>query len=162
MRKAIGLATTAALAAAAFGALGPAQASGTGADRFAHPAAAQRSVDLRQQALRSLDSHPGLARAASGQTFRAGQALVDRNGSAHVRVDRFYRGLRVVGGDMVVHSDARGQLRSVSQTLRAPLSLSVKPGITRSRAVDRAHGRLVLDPPEDADEAARDAAGDRA
>ncbi len=138
MRQAIGLVTTAALAAAAFGALGPAQASGSGADRFAHPASRTRALDLRQQAIRSLDAHPGLARTAPGQTFRAGHALVDRNGSTHVRVDRFYRGLEVVGGDLVVHSDSRGQLRSVSQTLRAPLKLTVKPGVAASRAIDRA------------------------
>src|SRR5689334_20574354 len=138
MRTVIGLATTAALAAASLGVLLPAQATGTGADRFARPASAERTVDLRQQAVRSLDSHPALARAASGQSFRAHAALVDRNGSTHVRVDRFYRGLEVVGGDMVVHSDARGQLRSVSQTLRAPISLSIRPGITAARAVTRA------------------------
>src|SRR5690349_21505824 len=141
MRTVTGLAAipmAAALGLASLGVLLPAQATGTGADRFAHPASAQRTVDLRQQAIRSLDSHPGLARAASGQTFRAGQALVDRNGSTHVRVDRFYRGLKVVGGDMVVHNDARGRLRSVSQTLRAPLSLSVRPGISAARAVTRA------------------------
>jgi Zn-dependent metalloprotease len=138
MRKLIGLATTAALTAAALGTLLPAQANGSGADRFTRPATSQRAVDLRQQALRSLESHPGLARATHGQTFRVGQALVDPRGSTHVRVDRLYRGLRVVGGDMVVHSDARGQLRGVSQTLRAPLHLSIKPSVSAARAAARA------------------------
>ncbi len=138
MRKFLGLATTAALAAASLGVLMPAQAEGSGADRFTRPAVAQRAVTLRQQAIRSLDSHPSLARAAQGQSFQARQVLVDPSGASHVRVDRFFHGLSVVGGDMVVHTSARGGLSSVSQTLGSPLSLRVKPAITQASALTRA------------------------
>jgi Zn-dependent metalloprotease len=141
MRKVLGLATittAVAMAAATFGVLMPAQASGSGADRFTRPAPAQRVVQLRQQAIRSLDAHPALARAAQGQTLRARQALVDPSGASHVRVDRFFHGLRVVGGDLVVHNGPGGALSGVSQTLASPLTLRVTPTITRTRALARA------------------------
>jgi len=137
MRKVLGLATTAAMAVATLGVLMPAQANGSGADRFTRPAAADRAVTLRQQAIRSLDAHSALARAAQGQTFLARQVLVDPSGASHVRVDRFFHGLSVVGGDMVVHQGAGGAF-GVSQTLRSPLSLRVTPGISKARALTSA------------------------
>ena len=138
MRKVLGLTTTAALALAALGVLTPAQADGSDAGRFTRPAVSDRATTLRQEAIRSLDAHPALARDARGQTFRAGSVLVDPSGTSHVRLDRFYRGLKVVGGDMVVHSAASGRLSGVSQTLRTPLSLRVTPGVTKARALTRA------------------------
>ena len=137
MRKILGLTTTVAMAVAALGTLTPAQADGSG-DRFTRPAANDRATSLRHEAIRSLNAHPALAREAQGQTFRAGSVLVDPSGASHVRVDRFYRGLRVVGGDLVVHDAADGRMSGVSQTLRAPLSLGVTPALTKARALTRA------------------------
>ncbi|MEU1283397.1 M4 family metallopeptidase [Kitasatospora sp. NPDC005856] len=37
--------------------------------------------------------------------------VLDADGASHVRFDRTYQGLPVVGGDLVVHQDARGRFR---------------------------------------------------
>ena len=47
--------------------------------------------------------------------------IVDRDGTSHVRMDRRYHGLRVVGGDLVVHTAPSGALEGVSQTLAEPV-----------------------------------------
>jgi Zn-dependent metalloprotease len=88
------------------------------------PAQSASSSD-RDSALEALAAHPGAARAAAGQAFGSESTIVDRDGSTHVRLQRTYRGLPVVGGDLVVHQNAAGALKGVSQTLRAPLGLAV-------------------------------------
>ena len=57
-------------------------------------------------------------RGAQGDVFVARDAIVDADGTEHVRFQRSYRGLPVIGGDFVVHS-RNGQLRNVSQSLRS-------------------------------------------
>ncbi len=46
-------------------------------------------------------------------------AMVERDGQEHVRFNRTIRNLRVLGGDMVIHSDRAGKYAGVSQTLEA-------------------------------------------
>ena len=53
-------------------------------------------------AIAALQHHPGVARATTGQKFVVTDTIVDRDGSTHVRIDA-HHGLRVVGGDLVVH-----------------------------------------------------------
>ncbi len=103
---------------------------GADADPSLHRADRSNVVDL-------LDAHPGLARRAEGQQFRVRSMLVDRDGARHVRLDRTYRGLPVLGGDLVVHQDAGGGLAGVSQTLREPLGLVVAPVVRAARAEKR-------------------------
>ena len=92
------------------------------------PAGAQAAPD-RPSALEALAAHPGLARATVGQAFSVTDRSVDQDGSTHVRMDRTYRGLPVVGGDLVVHQAPGGSLDAVSQTLKAPLDLSAAPQV---------------------------------
>ena len=73
------------------------------------PAGAQAAPD-RPSALEALASHPGLARATDGQAFTVTDRSVDKDGTTHVRMDRTYRGLPVVGGDLVVHQAPGGSL----------------------------------------------------
>jgi Zn-dependent metalloprotease len=90
-------------------------------------------------ALAALQRHPGAARATDGQSFVAGAAVVDPDGSTHVRFDRTLDGLRVVGGDLVVHRDASGGWDGVDQTLAAPLTLGTDAVVARAAAT-----RVVL------------------
>ena len=85
-------------------------------------------------ALQGLGQHASAARAVTGQGFDASSVLVDDDGSTHVRLDRTLDGLRVVGGDLVVHQAADGSWEGVSQSLGAPLRLSTRPGVGRSAA----------------------------
>ncbi len=60
--------------------------------------------------------------------------VVDGDGSSHVRFDRTYQGLPVVGGDVVVHQDKAGKARSSSGGV-GKLSLSTKPAVSAGAAV---------------------------
>jgi Zn-dependent metalloprotease len=59
--------------------------------------------------------------------------VVDGDGSSHVRFDRTYQGLQVVGGDVVVHQDKAGNARSSSGGV-GKLSLSTKPAVSAAAA----------------------------
>ena len=76
----------------------------------AHSAATARALGL-------IDGHANSFKRADADRFIAKDAIVDRNGTEHVRFDRTYRGLPVLGGDVVVHS-RNGQFKSASLTLK--------------------------------------------
>ena len=59
--------------------------------------------------------------------------VMDADGGSHVRFDRTYRGLEVVGGDFVVHQDRAGAARSTSGGVRG-LSVSTKPAVSAGTA----------------------------
>jgi Zn-dependent metalloprotease len=85
-------------------------------------------------ALAALRAHDGAARATDGQEFAARSSVVDPDGTTHVRLDRTLDGLRVLGGDLVVHQDAAGGWKGVSQTLAAPLTLGTEATVARATA----------------------------
>ena len=78
------------------------------------------------RAMGLLRSQAGLARASSEDRFVARGAIVDADGSEHVRFDRTYRGLPVIGGDVVVHS-RNGRFKSISLSQRGALGLRRLP-----------------------------------
>ncbi|MCS6456925.1 M4 family peptidase, partial [Burkholderia thailandensis] len=71
-----------------------------------------------------------------GDQFQVRDVIVDPDGTEHVRFDRFYSGLRVIGGDVVVHS-SRGQLKQASATQSVPIDLAGKVGKVGDRFVVR-------------------------
>jgi Zn-dependent metalloprotease len=147
--RSLGLGTAALLAATALGTqTGSATAgsAGNAADRLSGTATSvNRAIDGRDLAARAalsgLAAHPRDALRTAGQRFVARDAVVDRSGATHVRLDRTYRGLAVVGGDLVVHQGADARWLGVSQTLRKPLQLSTKPAVTSARATAKAVAR---------------------
>ncbi|MGA8987679.1 M4 family metallopeptidase [Aeromicrobium sp.] len=62
-------------------------------------------------------------------------ALLDSNGATHVRMRRTYDGLRVVGGDLVVHRTGTGAFTGSSQTLQKRLDLSSTPALSATSAL---------------------------
>jgi Zn-dependent metalloprotease len=75
--------------------------------------------------------------AAQDTTVR--DVIVDADGTQHVRYDRTYRQLPVLGGDFVVHLAKDGTYRSASRATRSPISLaSVTPKISAPKAADLA------------------------
>ena len=126
MRSISGFALAAVLAA---GVVGTQAATATGQ--------AGRAPDATAKAVAALHDHPGAARATDGQTFRVTDVVRDRDGATHVRLDRSFRGLQVLGGDLVVHSGASGAWRGVSQTLAAPLDVRTRPSISAAAATNR-------------------------
>ncbi len=142
--RSLALGTTALLTATALGAQ-PGNASGpTGSTASLTSGTAtsvNRALDSTDRAARAaitgLAAHPRDALRTKGQKFVARDAVLDRNGASHVRLDRTYRGLPVVGGDLVVHQ-AGGRWLGVSQTLARPLSLSTTPKLAKGKAVRKA------------------------
>lgn len=118
------------LAAIAATAVGLAGLAATGATADAAPTASSDD-----SAVAALSEHPGIARAATGQGFIERDTLVDADGTTHTRLDRTFKGLRVLGGDLVVHQGPDGALQAASQTLAAPLDLTTKPLVTAAQAV---------------------------
>lgn len=59
---------------------------------------------------------------------------IDDDGREHVRLHRRYKGLRVVGGDLVVHGDATGRLNSVSRTWKRKARLDIRAAIAGAQA----------------------------
>ena len=72
---------------------------------------------------------------AQADGFAARDVMIDRDGTEHVRMERSYQGLPVIGGDMVVHS-RDGQLLSVTQSsnMQTTLRPKLKPGISAAQA----------------------------
>ncbi|WP_172201107.1 M4 family metallopeptidase [Niveibacterium sp. COAC-50] len=65
--------------------------------------------------------------ASEGDQFIARGTITDADGSEHVRFDRTYKGLRVIGGDIVVHSNARGQAQRFSHTMATRHQIDTRP-----------------------------------
>ncbi|GGF38366.1 peptidase [Marmoricola endophyticus] len=64
-------------------------------------------------------------------------AIVDSTGASHVRMTRTYAGLRVLGGDLVLHRTAAGKVAGVSQTLASAPSMSATPKLSADTLVSR-------------------------
>ncbi|NUP38784.1 MAG: M4 family metallopeptidase [Streptomyces sp.] len=89
-----------------------------------------------------------LAHAASlGLTSEEGtkvrDVIVDKDGTQHVRYDRTYRQLPVLGGDFVVHMASDGTYRNADRATRSKISLaSIVPSISAPKAADLAANAL--------------------
>ncbi|HJR72200.1 MAG TPA: M4 family metallopeptidase [Luteimonas sp.] len=70
---------------------------------------------------------------ADADSFVAKDVVTDQDGTEHVRFDRVYRGLPVIGGDVVVHS-RNGQFKQASLTLKS----RERPGLTPRISADEA------------------------
>ncbi|MEU9186223.1 M4 family metallopeptidase [Streptomyces sp. NPDC048484] len=81
----------------------------------------------------------------SAQDTKARDVVVDADGTQHVRYDRTYRQLPVLGGDFVVHLTSSGDYRSAERATTRPLSLtSVEPSVSGPKAADLAAAALRL------------------
>jgi len=78
-----------------------------------------------------------------GQSFAAKDVIIDADGSQHVRLLRSYKGLPVLGGDLVVHSDAKGQFRSASLTIQDRVSLDTRPKVSEMLAIGAAEAAFA-------------------
>jgi Zn-dependent metalloprotease len=125
-------AATAVLAALAAGTTVGADAAGRDGQAFTRQATSDG--DLARAALDAVRAHPAAVHSGTSQAFTVTGALVDPDGTSHVRMTRTYRGLPVLGGDLVVHQGPGGAWRGSSQTLRHNLALTVTPSIGKAAA----------------------------
>jgi Zn-dependent metalloprotease len=92
-------------------------------------------ADAESRARRHLTDHPARSMHADGHSYTLRDAVLAHDGAEHVRFDRRYRGLRVVGGDIVVHTDAGGALRGMSHTLRQAIAVGIRASVSAGDAV---------------------------
>ncbi len=109
----------------------------------AHAANATRSpAAVRAQGLVNGSAARSVRRAAA-DAFIAKDAKIDRRGAEHVRFERTYRGLPVIGGDFVLHS-RNGVVQGVTQTLKTSARPDVAPTVTRRQAIVAAGTRFGI------------------
>ncbi|MBB5866981.1 Zn-dependent metalloprotease [Allocatelliglobosispora scoriae] len=96
--------------------------------------APDRSASAISAATQALQQHGSAVKAATGDAYAAGRAVTDADGSAHVRYTRTHQGLRVYGGDFVIHTAPGGAFTGASSGLQAPLALSTTPKVAAADA----------------------------
>ena len=109
----------------------------------AAPTHGQSARALAAQSARQLvASKPPALKVSAHDAFRA-QPVVSSHGIQYAPYQRTYRGLPVVGGDLVVVTNSHGQIlsTSVAQTHQVHLR-SVKPTLTRAAAVRTARRQV--------------------
>ncbi|GAB1640269.1 M4 family metallopeptidase [Krasilnikovia sp. MM14-A1259] len=122
--KAILSTTTLAASVALAAAAAPAQAA-------VGPITPSFAVDHATSAIRG---HATAFAAGAGDTFASRGVLVDADGTSHVRFNRNYLGLPVIGGDVIAHLAKSGDLRDVTRSQAATLALSTTPTLNAARA----------------------------
>lgn len=107
----------------------------------AAPSPQQRHDAAVAHAAASIARDRGRVAAGPDEAFTVKDVIVDADGSEHVRYDRTYRGLPVLGGDVVVHDAPDVGLRGVSKTQKSALTLSTTPTVSAERAAGVARTR---------------------
>ncbi|GLW54406.1 M4 family metallopeptidase [Kitasatospora phosalacinea] len=96
----------------------------------ARPGAGFRAMtaDARTEALRTADREAAAVARSLGfgpdERLVAKDVLLDTDGARHVRYDRTYRGLPVIGGDLVVHYGKDGRATGSDQAHRGALRVA--------------------------------------
>ncbi|MEU3856261.1 M4 family metallopeptidase [Streptomyces sp. NPDC028722] len=86
----------------------------------------------------------------AGQDTSVRDVVVDKDGTQHVRYDRTYHRLPVLGGDFVVHLARDGRYRGADRATRQPVSLpSVTPEVSGPKAAGLAVSALRAAHPGD-------------
>ncbi|BFV57258.1 M4 family metallopeptidase [Kitasatospora sp. CMC57] len=110
--------------------------------------ASSKGSALQRDELKSLAQSyaPAVAKAAglgSSEALVAKDAVIDANGAKHLRFERTYAGLPVVGGDLVAHLNPAGKVKSVDKAAEAQLALpSLTPAVPAEKAAKQATGAV--------------------
>lgn len=75
-------------------------------------------------AQQSLAAQPAMAKSSASDAYQVKRVIIDANGASHVRFDRTYKGMPVLGGDFVVHNDAAGAFTGMSIAQAQPVSVA--------------------------------------
>ncbi|MFE2555834.1 M4 family metallopeptidase [Streptomyces sp. NPDC059352] len=116
--------------AATAGTDSPAPAQGASAS--AAPRAGALQVKLSPAERAALIADATATRAATAKTLGLGakeelrpkSVLKDADGTLHTRYERTFAGLPVLGGDLVVHADAKGAVKSVTKATKATVAVA--------------------------------------
>jgi Zn-dependent metalloprotease len=69
-----------------------------------------------------------------GENLVVKDVIKDSDGSTHVRYNRTFNGLRVIGGDLVSHRDKTGQIKSVDWSSHKVAVASMTPKVALASA----------------------------
>ena len=106
----------------------------------ADPAASAKLAATKADAL--VASRPSVLRASGHDTFQQ-RKVISSGGLQYVPYDRMYKGLRVIGGDFVVVTDAAGQTKYTSVAQSSPIGeLSTTAKLTGAAAAKIAKAQL--------------------
>ncbi|MGW3669303.1 M4 family metallopeptidase [Streptomyces sp. NPDC005141] len=97
-------------------------------------------VTAIENAASALVAHATNLGLTSAQNTSVRDVVVDKDGTQHVRYDRTYRHLPVLGGDFVVHLAPNGTYRSANRATAKAISL---PGVTPALSAPKAAGLAV-------------------
>ncbi|MFD7061779.1 M4 family metallopeptidase [Streptomyces sp. NPDC059906] len=91
----------------------------------------------------ALSEHAAALGLTDDQDTEVRDVIVDEDGTQHVRYDRTYRELPVLGGDFVVHLAPDGDFRGADRATGTPLALpTVTPKLSAPKAADLASNAL--------------------
>ncbi|GAQ55254.1 M4 family metallopeptidase [Streptomyces acidiscabies] len=109
------------------------------ADAADRPTRAQ-AIDNAASAVADRAASLGI-NSAQGTSVR--DVVVDKDGTQHVRYDRTYRQLPVLGGDFVVHLEPDGAYRNADRATRNAIALAtITPAVPAPEAADKAVNAL--------------------
>jgi len=86
----------------------------------------------------AIGNNLAVLRATSADAFVVRDVIVDPDGSSHVRMDRTIGGLKVLGGDIVVHQAKDGSWKGASLTLSRTADVSRTPKLSIATATAKA------------------------
>ncbi len=110
----------------------------------AAPSAPSSGASATSRADEALRAHRGAVQASDGEAYSVYNTDVDSNGASHVRYTRTYQGLRVYGGDFVIHTAGNGTYLGASNGLLAPLAtLNPKAKVNASAAAETAKANFA-------------------
>jgi Zn-dependent metalloprotease len=90
-----------------------------------------------------LAEHAASLGLGAGQKTTVRDVVIDADGGRHIRYDRTYRELPVLGGDFVLHVSPDGDYEGADRATTAPVSLpSVTPALPAPKAADVAANAL--------------------
>lgn len=110
---------------------------------LAAPGAHADPASAQGKALGHVKAFPGLSMNGADHSYSMRDLVVDPDGSEHVRLDRRYKNLRVIGGDLIVRSDRLGTLQDMRHTLKREPSVDTNPALKQNdaaRIAAAAHG----------------------
>jgi Zn-dependent metalloprotease len=107
--------------------------------------AVAQSANSEGRAIGHIKNAADQAKHADGDAYNTKDVIVDADGSEHVRFERTYKGMPVIGGDLVVHSDRQGKLKDISLTIKSNVRPDAAPHVDEADAIataERAFGGM--------------------
>ncbi|MBS1767702.1 MAG: M4 family metallopeptidase [Acidobacteria bacterium] len=76
-------------------------------------------------------------------SLRNAAVRTDEFGQTHTHVQQMYRGVRVWGGDAIIHMDKNGAFRPMTSALKAGINMNTMPSLRADEALETAHQDLA-------------------